>query len=594
MNASRPQTQGEAANGWIWLLRLARRKALGLGVGFTALVLVDILQLYIPRLIKFAVDELTYGRADTHRLMLIAGGVLGLALGMAALRMVWRPLLMGFSREVERRLRGELFEHLQAMHLGYLDDNPPGELMARATNDLNNIRMATGIGLVAAVDGAVMGLAAIGFMLYISPLLALFAILPMPAIVILTLQQSRRFHRRFNKVQEAFSAMTEQVREVISGVRLIKTYALAGPEERRLEVTARGYLRENLSLARVMALFFPLMVFFTNLSLAVVVGAGGPLAVFGQITPGDFVAFTAYLGMLTWPMMALGWVVSLMQRARTSLERVSQVLSAVPAVQDPPKPFSLPTEPRLGLEVRDLTYRYPGASEDTLSRVSLRAPAGELTAVVGPIGSGKSTLLRLLGRLYEPPRGAVYVEGLDARDLTQSDLRAHVVQVPQEAFLFSATVAHNLALGKPEAGEAELWAALEAAELAQEVRELPQGLQTELGERAHTLSGGQRQRLCLARALLLNPAVLVLDDPLSAVDTGTETRILANLARLRAGRTTLVVSHRLGSVAFARRIYVLDQGRLVEQGDHRSLMARQGLYHDLFAEQAILAELEEN
>ncbi len=271
MNASRPQTQGEAANGWIWLLRLARRKALGLGVGFTALVLVDILQLYIPRLIKFAVDELTYGRADAHRLMLIAGGVLGLALGMAALRMVWRPLLMGFSREVERRLRGELFEHLQAMHLGYLDDNPPGELMARATNDLNNIRMATGIGLVAAVDGAVMGLAAIGFMLYISPLLALFAILPMPAIVILTLQQSRRFHRRFNKVQEAFSAMTEQVREVISGVRLIKTYALAGPEERRLEVTARGYLRENLSLARVMALFFPLMVFFTNLSLAVVV-----------------------------------------------------------------------------------------------------------------------------------------------------------------------------------------------------------------------------------------------------------------------------------------------------------------------------------
>ncbi|WP_338600565.1 ABC transporter ATP-binding protein [Desulfoferula mesophila] len=578
---------------WALLRGLARRKALGLGVGFVALVLVDVFQLYIPRLIKFAVDDLTLGRADAQRLMTIGAGIVGLALAMVLMRLIWRPLLMGFSREVERRLRGELFEHLQSMHVGYLDDHPPGELMARATNDLNNIRMATGIGLVAAVDGAFMGLAAIGFMLYISPLLALLAILPMPAIVILTRQQSRRFHTRFSKVQEAFSAMTEQVREVISGVRLIKTYALADSEERRLEVSARGYLKQNLSLARVMALFFPLMVFFTNLSLAVVLGAGGPLAVFGQITPGDFVAFTAYLGMLTWPMMALGWVVSLLQRARASLERVSQVLEASPAVQDPARPARLPQKPELGVEVRELTYRYPGAASDTLSRVSLKAPAGQLTAVVGPIGSGKSTLLRLLGRLYEPPGGAVFVEGTDVLELAQEDLRSHVVQVPQEAFLFSATLAHNLALGDPSADEARLWAALEAAELAQEVRELPQGLETELGERAHTLSGGQRQRLCLARALLLDPAVLVLDDPLSAVDTGTETRILANLARLRAGRTTLVVSHRLGSVAFARHIYVLDQGLLVEEGDHASLMALQGLYHDLFAEQAILAELEE-
>ena len=330
---------------WALLRGLARRKALGLGVGFTALVLVDVFQLYIPRLIKFAVDDLTLGRADTHRLMLIGLGVLGLALAMVCMRVIWRPLLMGFSRETERVLRSELFDHLQSMHVGYLDDNPPGELMARATNDLNNIRMATGIGLVAAVDGAFMGLAAIGFMLYISPLLALLAILPMPAIVILTRRQSRRFHTRFSKVQEAFSAMTEQVREVISGVRLIKTYALAEPEERRLEVSARGYLQQNLSLARVMALFFPLMVFFTNLSLAVVVGAGGPLAVFGQITPGDFVAFTAYLGMLTWPMMALGWVVSLLQRARTSLGRVSEVLSPNPRCRTRPTRPICPTSP---------------------------------------------------------------------------------------------------------------------------------------------------------------------------------------------------------------------------------------------------------
>ena len=561
-------------------------------MGLLALVLVDIFQLYIPRLIKLAVDDLTYGRADAARLLTIAGWVLALAVAMAGMRMVWRPLLMGFARLVERELRLKLFDHLQSMHLGYLDDNPPGELMARATNDLNNIRMATGIGLVAAVDGAFMGMAAIGFMLYISPLLALLAILPMPAIVVLARQQSRRFHHRYNRVQEAFSAMTEQVREVMSGARLVKSYALAGPEEKRLEMAARGYLRQNLGLARIMALFFPLMVFFTNLSLAVVLGVGGPFAVFNKITAGDFVAFTAYLGMLTWPMMALGWVVSLIQRARTSLARVGEILSAEPAVQDVAAPTPLPAATGQGLEIRDLTYRYPGAGEDTLRKVSLTVPGGRLIALVGPIGSGKSTLLRLLGRLYEPPAGAVFVEGVDVRQAAQAELRAHVVQVPQEAFLFSASVAKNLALGRPEASEEELWAALEAAELAQEVRELPQGLATELGERAHTLSGGQRQRLCLARALLLDPPVLVLDDPLSAVDTGTETRILANLARLRSGRTTLVVSHRLASVAFAARIYVLQAGRVREQGAHAELLAQGGLYYDLFAEQALLAELE--
>ncbi|RJX35863.1 MAG: ABC transporter ATP-binding protein [Desulfarculus sp.] len=585
-------SQGAVWSGLRILLQLARQRAGGLAVGLTALILVDVCQLYLPRLIKYAVDDLTYGRADAQRLLTISGAVLALALSMALLRLLWRPLLMGFSRVVETELREQFFDHLQVMHVGYLSDMPPGELMARATNDLNNIRMATGIGMVAAVDGTIMAMAAVGFMLYINPLLALLAIAPMPAIVILTRRQSRIFHRRFMAVQQAFSAMTEQVREVMAGVRLVKAYALAEQEERRLSQSARGLLQHNLGLARVMALFFPLMVFFTNLSLAVVLGFGGPLTVFGRITAGDFVAFTAYLGMLTWPMMALGWVVSLIQRARTSLERVSQVLEAPPAVQDPPQPASLPAGAGLGVEARHLSFRYPGAAAPALQDVSLRAPASRLTALVGRIGSGKSTLLNLLGRLYEPPSGALFVEGVDVLALRQAVLRAHLVQVPQEAFLFSTSLAQNLALGRPAASEAQMWAALEAADLAAEVRALPQGLDTELGEKARTLSGGQRQRLCLARALLLDPPILALDDPLSAVDTETEARILANLARLRAQRTTIVVSHRLASVAFADTIYVLDQGRIVEQGSHAQLMAAAGLYHDLFAEQALLAELE--
>lgn len=586
-----PKANSKAASALTVLHGLARQRVRGLLVGFVALILVDVCQLYVPLLIKFAVDDLTYGRADASTLLAIAAGIMALAAAMALLRMIWRPLLMGFSRRVERDLRQRMFDHLQIMHTGYLSEKSPGELMARSSSDLNNIRMATGIGLVAAVDGTLMALAAIGFMIYISPLLALLAILPMPAIVVLTRRQSRVFHRRFTRVQETFAAMTEQVREVMSGVRLIKAYALAGQEQERLDTVARGYLKHNMALAKVMALFFPLMLFFTNLSLAVVLGFGGPLTVFGQISAGDFVAFTAYLGMLTWPMMALGWVVSLIQRARTSLERVGEVLSAEPAIKDPLHPKHLPAVSRLGIEAKDLSFSYPGAAKPALKGVSLRARAGQLTAIVGRIGSGKTTLLNLLGRLEEPPAGALLVEGVDVRELAQAELRGHLAQVPQEAFLFSATVAGNLALGRPDASQEEMWAALEAAELAQEVRALPQGLETELGERAHTLSGGQRQRLCLARALLVDPQVLALDDPLSAVDTETEGRILANLARLRSGRTTIVVSHRLASVAFAAGIYVLDDGCLVEEGTHAQLIAAAGLYHDLFAEQALLAEL---
>ena len=580
------------AKGWRLLKDLAWQRRWALALGLLALVGVDLLQLYVPRLIKFAVDDLTQAKATSASLLWQAGGVLGLASGMALLRLVWRPLLMGFSRLVERDLRQRLFEHLQEMHLGYLVDHPPGELMAKSTNDLNNIRMATGIGLVAAMDGLVLGTSAVGFMLYISPLLTLLAVLPMPLIVVLTRVQSGRLHRRYQEVQEAFGDMTEQVREVFSGVGLIKAYALMPGEEARLARAGRGYLDLNMGLARLLALFFPLMMFFTSLSLAIVLGAGGWLTVAGRITTGDFVAFAAYLSLLTWPMMALGWVVSLIQRAKASLLRVEEVLSARPLVQDPPQPRALAAKAELDLSVRRLSFSYPGQAAPTLHDVNLEAPAGQTTALVGRVGSGKSTLLALFSRLYDPPPGSVWLAGVDVLELGQAQLRALVVQVPQEAFLFSATVRANLLLGRPQASPEQMWAALAAAELAAEVRELDKGLDTMLGEKAHTLSGGQRQRLALARALILDPPVLVLDDPLSAVDTDTEQRILHNLAGLRAGRTTVVVSHRLKSVAFAQRIYVLDQGRVVESGRHQELMQAGGVYQQMFAEQAILAELE--
>ena len=578
--------------GMALLLAAARRRAGAIGAGLAALIAVDLLQLFMPRFIKFAVDDLTLGSATAESLLRQAAMLLLLAGGIAVLRMVWRPLLMGFARTVEADIRESLFTHLQDMHIGYLADNPPGELMARATGDLNNIRMASGMGLVASIDGAVMAVCALGFMIHISPLLTLIAVLPMPGIVILARLQSRRLHKGYADMQRSFGKLTELVREGLSGIRMVKAYGLADREQARLDARGRAHLEINMALARVLGLFFPVMVFFTNLSLAVVLGFGGPLTVFGNISPGDFVAFSAYLGMLTWPMMALGWVVSLMQRAQASMARVEEVLSAEPLSVDPPRPAAPPPTRGLGLAVRGLSFTYPGASAPALDDVSLEIPPGRAAALVGPVASGKSTLLNLATRLHEPPPGAVFLGGVDVRDLTQGDVRARVTQVAQEAFIFSASLGANLCLGRPRADQAAQWAALEAAELAEEVRALPQGLDTRLGERGYTLSGGQRQRLALARALLLDPPVLLMDDPLSAVDNDTEARILANLGLLRKERATLVVTHRLASASFADHIYVLDRGRVVEQGAHQYLLSAGGLYQVLFAEQSLLARLE--
>lgn len=578
--------------GLILILGLARQRAAGLVLGVIALIAVGLLQLLVPRIIKLAVDELSLGRASASDLLHLSGLVLVLALSMALLRFLWRPLLMGFARAAERDLRVEIFTHLQKMHLAYFDDNPPGEIMARATNDLNNIRMAAGMGLVAALDGLFLGAASIGFMIYISPLLTALALLPMPLIVILTRLMSNRLHKGYMRSQEVFAGMTELVREGMSSIRLVKTYGLEERQINRLDETAQKYRAANMHLARLLGRFFPLMVFITNLSLAVVLGLGGPLTIWGSISPGDFVAFAAYLTLLTWPMMAMGWVVSLIQRAWSSLKRVDQILSSQPAITDIAHPSEIPPAP-LGLEVKDLHFAYAKGRE-VLSGLSFSAPAGKATALVGRIGCGKSTVLSLLGRLFDPPAGAVLVGGVDVLQTARSELRQRVVQVPQEAFLFSTSVRDNLCLGLDGGpSEEKLWQVLQAAGLDKEIRELPQGLDSPLEEGGHNLSGGQRQRLALARALLHEPDILVLDDPLSAVDTQTEKLILANLQSLRAGRTTLLVSHRLASVTSASRIHVLDQGRVVQSGDHQTLMAQEGLYRRLFAEQSLLAELEE-
>ena len=574
------------------LKELARKSVWTLTAGLLALLGVDLLQLMVPRMIRQAVDDLTLGKADSASLFGQAGAIVAMALGMALLRLIWRPCVMGFARLLERELRWELFSHLQILHLDFFRQNPPGEIMSRATYDLNNMRMAVGMGMVMAIDSLVLSVFAVIFMLQISPILTLVALFPMPMVVWLTRYMTRRMHSSFMEAQERNATLTEMAREALAGIRVVKLFALHGREEARLARAGRQYLETNLDLARLTAFFWPGMVFLSSLCLAAVLGLGGPLAVWGRISTGDFVAFTAYLGLLTWPMMGLGWMTNLVQRARASQKRVDHILCTEPAITDPPHPLELDRQTGLGVEVRGLSFTYPGAREPVLRDVDLSVRHGHATAVVGRIGCGKSTLLRLMARLYEPPAGGILVEGADLTQIRRKDLREHLVVVPQNAFMFSASLRSNLALGRPEAGEPELWAALEAARLDTEARALKDGLDTQLGERGQLLSGGQRQRLALARALLLDPAILVLDDPLSEVDTDTESAILANLARVRRGKTTLLVSHRLKSVAFASMIYVMDRGRVVQKGSHQELMGQPGLYHDLFAEQTLLSELQ--
>lgn len=574
------------------VLGLAKSRAKILVLGMVALIIVDIFQLYVPRVIKFGVDELTLGQATFDSLLKMGLVILGLALGMALLRLVWRPILFGFARQVEKNLRRKLFEQVQSLDLAYFQKNTAGELMARATNDLTALRMAVGLGMVAALDSLILGLATIGFMIYLNPTLTFWAFLPMPLMAVAGRMVSKRMHRQFVRGQEAFAQLTELVRETLSGIMCVKTFGLLEKEEANLHDSGRHLVEVNMSLARIMGFFFPLMTLYTNLSLALVLAVGGPLAILGEMTPGDFVAFAAYLNLLSWPMMALGWVVSMIQRAIGAGRRIDEVLRARSTIKEPLKPEYLDPSQTPGFSLQNVTFYYPDASEAALEKVSLEIEPGKVTSLVGPIGCGKSTLLLLLARLYEPQNGEISIQGKSIDQLSLDTLRGIMAQAPQGAFLFTDTVRANLSLGKPDASDDELWSALESADLALFVKSLPKGLDTRLGERAQTLSGGQRQRLSLARALLTDAPFLVLDDPLSAVDTGTERRILRNLSSFRKGRTTLVVSHRLASVAFADQIVVLDKGRVAEKGDHKLLMAQKGLYHKLFAEQAALAGLE--
>jgi len=560
-------------------------------IGLSSLLCVDTLQLFIPRIIKKSIDSLTVGQASSGLLIKYALIIVGIAITMAIFRYIWRYFVFGHSRKVEKALRNRIYKHLQTLSISFYWRTKTGDLMARAVNDIDAVRMAAGMGLVALTDGVVLGLATIGFMLYIDITLTLIALVPTPFIFYFTLSITRKMGRGFKQVQQTFSELTESVREVLAGIRVIKVYNRQAWGYSRVKGKGEAYLSNNLDLAATLAIFFPMMTLFTNLGLAVVIWIGGRLAILGSITTGDFVAFISYLNLLTWPMMALGWVTNLIQRGSASMRRINSILDEVPEITNQTtNPF------RGGIQgevcLKHVTFCYPNEEVPALKNINLRIEAGQTAAIVGGVGSGKSTLLQIIPRLIETERNMVQIDEIPIHDRDLKHLRGSIGFVTQEAHIFSDTIFNNIIFGREGVDEALMGNILEISQLAVDINSFPNGIHSVLGERGITLSGGQRQRLTIARALVSNPPILILDDALSQVDTRTEATVLNRILEMRQGKTNIIVSHRISTIRRADVIFVLKDGQLAEEGDHATLLAAGKEYTRLYQRQQLSEELE--
>jgi ATP-binding cassette subfamily B protein len=560
----------------------------GYARGTAALVSKDVASAVSPLLIGMAVDALTQGRG-LRRVLAMAALILAVAAVKGVFQYFMRVILIGISRDIEYDLRNDLFRHLVSLSPDYYGSTRTGDIMARATNDLNAVRMMLGPGIMYWTETSLTFLLAIGIMLSLDWQFTLLALLPAPLVSVAVMVFGRRIHDRFEKIQAMFSDISSRVQENIAGVRMVRAFAQEEAEMKRFEQLNRDYIRHNLRLVVTSALFQPFLEGLIGITFLIVLWAGGYRVLTGQISVGTFVAFNTYMGTLIWPMIAFGWVVNLMTRGSASLARIHEIFRQQPTIQTPAEPVALRSV-RGQLEFRDVSVDFPTGR--ALDSIDLGIEEGSTVAIVGHTGSGKSTLVSLIPRLLDPTSGSILLDGVDLRRCSPAELRRHIGFVPQETFLFSTTIAENLAFGVEGASEAQIRRAAEMAGLAPDIEGFPEGYRTMVGERGITLSGGQKQRAAIARALLRDPRLLILDDALSSVDTLTEERILTSLQEIMRGRTVILISHRVSTVRQADHIIVLERGRIVEQGTHAELSAARGYYADLAQKQTLEEELE--
>jgi ATP-binding cassette, subfamily B, multidrug efflux pump len=563
-------------------------------IGLLIVVASSAITSVIPWLLRRAVDAISAG-APLGTIWKLSGLIVLAAIVGGAFRYGMRELINGVSRWIEYDLRNDLFTHLETLDSAYFAHTRTGDIMARLTNDLSAVRMAVGPAVMYLANTITGALFALVFMLRIDVRLTLLALIPLLVLPLLTIRMGKAIHDRFEAVQEHFSTLTTRAQENLSGARIVRAYRQEAAEIARFGAINDQYLALNMSLVRLWGTLNPLFAFFGGLGAVIVLGVGGALTIRGTISVGSFVAFGMYLTMLTWPMIALGWVVNLFQRGDASMGRLAEILVVRPAiVGEEPVQQLPPAASGRTIEFRNVGFHYPsdpsGQPRWVLRNVSFTVPAGATFGVVGATGSGKSALIDLIPRMYDPQEGEILIDGVPTRRIPPEDLRREIGFVPQESLLFSDTVGSNLSYGTPDSESAE-WAA-GVAQLDQTINEFPGKYETVLGERGINLSGGQKQRASLARALARKPGIVLLDDALSAVDTHTEAEILRALREAMAGRTAMIASHRISAIRDASWIIVLEKGSLVEQGRHADLMAMRGRYWSLLRRQQLLDAVE--
>ncbi len=599
------------------LVPYLKRYRRGLFLGGLCVLLTNGISVQFPRVVQHAVDDLRQA-VTGHVIAKYALLIVGVFVVKGIFQFLTRWVVIGISRDIEFDLRNDLFAHLERLSYSYYQRNRTGDIMAKATNDLNAVRMLLGPAIMYSANTIVFTALALFYMLKISPQLTLYAFLPLPVASIVIQYFGRRIHERFERIQAMFSDISARAQENFSGARVIRAYVQEEAEIAAFETANQEYIRRSLKLVRLMGMLWPTLELMLGIAIVIVLWLGGRQVIQGRISVGDFVAFNTYLVQLTWPVIALGWVVNIFQRGTASLIRINEIFVQQPEIADEKRQaasYELRATSEQGarssqLEARshdvqiarspdfsgdiefcNLNFSYNGVP--VLKEVNLRIPAGSSLAIVGPTGSGKTTLVNLIPRIYDAAPGAVLIDGRPIREYPIETLRRNIGFVPQETFLFSDTIRENIAFGKDEAAIDEIEGSAEAANIAQDIESFPESYSTTVGERGITLSGGQKQRTAIARALLRSPRILILDDALSSVDTQTEDKILNHLRELMQGRTTIFISHRVSTVRNADRIAVLHQGRIVELGAHDELIALNGYYTDLYNKQLLEEELAE-
>lgn len=566
-------------------------------LGVIWLIIIDIVQLIVPQILRIVTNLLqnnllTFNELIKYSLYIILTGLI-IAVG----RYYWRIYLQGTARTLEYYLRNKLFRHLLTLSTNYFNTHKTGDLMAHATNDINSVRMALGQGVVMIVDAVFMTFFSVIMMIHTTNLkLTLVAISTLPFIAIVVGKFGKIIHKRFIKVQEAFSDLTDTAQENFAGIRVIKSFVQEENEIKKFSVVNNSNLSKNLSLVKISGIFHPLVQFMSSISFLIVLWYGGILVIRDDISLGDFVAFNSYLSSMVWPMMATGWVINLFQRGAASMDRLNIIFEEKPEITDSKDAIDIKNM-KGKIEFKNVSFKYPHSENYAVKNLNFKIPSDHSLAIVGRTGSGKSTIVSLLLRLYDIDEGEILIDGINIKDMTIKSLRENIGYVPQENFLFSDSIINNIAFSFEEEekySEDLIYNASRTAEVYDNIIEFPNKFETVLGERGVTLSGGQKQRVSIARAIIKDSSVLILDDSLSSVDTDTEERILSNLREVIKKRTTIIISHRISTIKDSDEILVIDEGEIVARGNHDSLVKQDGIYKDLYEKQLLEEKIQKN